>query len=172
MLKKLFVIGAAVASAGAAIGFVKGRAEFRTWGIDPLEKGRALPGDDLVPDAEAIDTRGIDIAAAPDDVWPWLVQMGYGRAGWYSYDQLDQRGRSADRIVEEWQALKVGDIVPTHPGGGFEVARLEAGRALVLRSDTALVAAQAATAREGAAGLGTATTGVRLSGAMLSGTPQ
>ena len=163
---------------GVAIGTTLGIAASRigrwrrTWGIDPAEATRALPGDDIVAEPSAAETRGITIDAPIDAVWPWLVQMGYGRAGWYSYDQLDQRGRSADRIVDEWQALKVGDIVPTHPGGGFEVARLEAGRALVLRSDTALVAAQAATAREGAAGLATATTGVRLSGAMLSGTPQ
>jgi hypothetical protein len=144
MLKKLFVLGAAVASAGAAIGFVRARAQFRTWGTDPVEKGRALPGDDLVPDAEAIDTRGIDIAAAPSEVWPWLVQMGYGRAGWYSYDQLDMNRPSADRIIPELQDLEVGDIVPTHPGGGFEVRELEPGRALVLYADRALIDAQAA----------------------------
>ena len=73
--------------------------------------------------------------------------MGFGRAGWYSYDQLDQRGKSADTLVEAWQALAVGDIMPTHPGGGFEVAALEPGRSLVLRSDTALVTAQTAAAR-------------------------
>lgn len=66
MLKKLFVIGAALASAGAAIGFVQGRAQFRTWGIDPHEGTKPLPGDDLVPAAEALDTRGINIAAPPE----------------------------------------------------------------------------------------------------------
>ena len=61
--------------------------------------------------------------------------MEFGRAGWYSYDQLDQRGKSADTLDEgAWQALAVGDIVPTHPGGGFEVVRgFEPGRSLVLR---------------------------------------
>jgi hypothetical protein len=163
---------------GVAIGTTLGIAASRvgrwrrTWGIDPAEATMALTGDDIVAEPSAVETRGITIDAPVDAVWPWLVQMGYGRAGWYSYDQLDQRGRSADRIVDEWQGLKVGDIVPTHPDGGFEVARLEPGRALVLRSDTALVSAQAAAARDHAGGLATATAGVRMSGAMLSGTPQ
>jgi hypothetical protein len=142
MFKRLFMIGAALASAGAAVGFVKGRAEFKTWGIDPQEREKPLPGDELVPDAEALDTRGIDIDAPVDRVWPWLVQMGYGRAGWYSYDQLDMNRPSADRILPELQDLAVGDIVPTHPGGGFEVRILESDRALVLYADRALIDAQ------------------------------
>lgn len=152
MLKRLFVLGAAVASAGAVIGFIKGRAEFRTWGIDPADKARALPGDDLVPEAQAIDTRGIDIDAPPEAVWPWLVQMGYGRAGWYSYDELDTNHPSLDRIVPELQQLAVGDIVPTHPGGGFEVRVIEPGEALVLYADRELIDAQAAASPEGLAG--------------------
>ncbi len=149
MLKRILMIGAAIASAGAAFGFARGRAEFRTWGIDPVEKGRAFPGDDLVPGAEAIDTRGLDLAAPPKDVWPWLVQMGYGRAGWYSYDQLDMNHPSADRIVPELQTLGVGDVMPTHPGGGFEVRILEPEQALVLYADRALMDAQKAAAPEG-----------------------
>src|SRR5512132_3328397 len=119
MLRRLFVIAAAVASAGAVYGFIQGRAQFRTWGIDPTEKAKVLPGDDLVPGAEAIDTRGVDIAAPPSQVWPWLVQMGYGRAGWYSYDELDTNQPSVERIVPELQTLDIGDVVPTHPGGGL-----------------------------------------------------
>lgn len=164
MLKRLFVIGAAIASAGAAIGFVQARAAFRAWGIDPDEAGKVLPGDELVPEAEVIDTRGIDIAAAPDDVWPWLVQMGYGRAGWYSYDELDMDHPSAERIVPELQKINVGDVFPTHPGGGFEVKVVEPGTALVLYSDRALVKAQAEAVREG---LETASPNVRATGAYL-----
>jgi hypothetical protein len=164
MLKRLFVIGAAIASAGAAIGFVQARAAFRTWGIHPDEAGKALPGDELVPEAEVIDTRGIDIAAAPDDVWPWLVQMGYGRAGWYSYDELDMDHPSAERILPELQEIKVGDVLPTHPDGGFEVKVVEPGTALVLYSDRALVRAQAEAAREG---LEKASANVRATGAYL-----
>jgi hypothetical protein len=164
MLKRLFVIGAAIASAGAAIGFVQARAAFRTWGIHPDEARKALPGDELVPEAEVIDTRGIDIAAAPDDVWPWLVQMGYGRAGWYSYDELDMDHPSAERILPELQEIKVGDVLPTHPDGGFEVKVVEPGTALVLYSDRALVRAQAEAAREG---LEKASANVRATGAYL-----
>lgn len=166
MLKRLFVFGAAVASAGAAIGFVKARAQFRTWGIDPAEAVTLLPGDEIVPDAEAIDTRGIDIAAPPEKVWPWLVQMGYGRAGWYSYDGLDMNHPSADRIIPDLQELKVGDTVPTHPAGGFEVREIEPEHTLVLYADRAMVDAQAAAAKEGA-GLEAASANVRATGKYL-----
>jgi proline iminopeptidase len=149
MLRRLFVIAAAVASAGAVYGFIQGRAQFRTWGIDPTEKAKVLPGDDLVPGAEAIDTRGVDIAAPPEQVWPWLVQMGYGRAGWYSYDELDTNQPSVERIVPELQTLDIGDVVPTHPGGGFEVRVLEPERALVLYADRALMESQKAAVPEG-----------------------
>jgi hypothetical protein len=164
MLRRLFVIGAALASAGAAIGFVQARAQFRRWGIDPAEANRPLPGDDIVADAEAIDTRGIDIAAPPEQVWPWLVQMGYGRAGWYSYDGLDMNHPSADRIIPEHQELAVGDIVPTHPGGGFEVKVIQPGEALVLYADRSMVDAQAAATKDG---LETASANVRATGMYL-----
>jgi hypothetical protein len=167
MFKRLFVVGAAVASAAAAVGFVKVRAQFRTWGIDPEEASKPLPGDELVPDAEAIDTRGIDIAAPPKDVWPWLVQMGYGRAGWYSYDELDMDRPSADRIVPELQELEVGDLLPTHPGGGFEVRIVEPRKALVVYADRSLVEAQAEAANVAGESLGTASTNVRATGMYL-----
>jgi len=167
MLKRLFVFGAAIASAGAAIGFVKARAQFRTWGIDPEEAAKPLPGDEIVPDAEAIDTRGIDIAAPAKDVWPWLVQMGYGRAGWYSYDELDMDRPSADRIVPELQHLEVGDLLPTHPGGGFVVKIIEPKKALVVYADRALVQSQAADAKAAGETLDDASTNVRATGAYL-----
>jgi hypothetical protein len=165
------LFGAAI---GTAAGITASRVSRwrRTWGIEPGEAERPLPGDDIVASSLAGETRGITIDAPPEAVWPWLVQMGYGKAGWYSYDQLDQRGTSATHINEAWQQLAVGDIVPTHPGGGFEVARLDPGRALVLRSDTELVMSQAAAAKAAGAGLETATSGVKVSGAILSGTPQ
>ncbi len=144
MLKRLFFFGAAIAAAGAAFAYVQGRALFRTWGVDADEQTKPLPGDDIVPEADAVLTRGIDVAAAPEQVWPWLIQMGYGRAGWYSYDQLDMNKPSADRIIPELQSLAVGDTLPTHPGGGFEVKVLDEGKALVLYADRALMMAQAA----------------------------
>jgi len=120
----------------------------RVWGVDPWEKDKALPGDDLVEEPNAIETRGLTIGAPPEAVWPWLVQMGYGRAGWYSYDQVDMRGKSEERILPEWQNLTVGDVIPTSPTTGFAVKVVEEGRALALFSDTALVASQAAEATE------------------------
>lgn len=76
----LLMTGAAAVTAAAAYGFAI-RPWWRSWGVDPAASGALLPGDDLVPDASAIDTRAIEIAAPPAAVWPWLVQMGYGRGG-------------------------------------------------------------------------------------------
>lgn len=133
-MRRRIIIGSAIAAA-SWLAFVATRQWWKTWGVVPDEATRPLPGDDLVPEAQASDTRGITIEASPDRVWPWLMQMGYGRGGWYSIDQLDMRGRSADSIVEAWQDLAVGQIMPTHPGGGFEVKRLEPNHALVLYGD-------------------------------------
>ena len=157
---------------GTATGMMIGRSTrwWRTWGVDPIDAARPLPGDDLVPAPTVIDTRGITIDAPPDAVWPWLVQMGYGRAGWYSYDRMDMRGKSADRIVPAWQTLEVGDVMPNSPDGGFAVRHLEPGRALVLYSDTALVASQAAAADSPERPDTPA--GLAASGAILSRTPQ
>jgi hypothetical protein len=135
MLKRI-IVGAGIAGLGWA-SYVAIRQWRATWGVDPDEAARTLPGDELVPAAKSSDTRGITIEAPAELVWPWLVQMGYGRGGWYSIDQLDMRGPSADRIVEEWQTLAVGDLVPAHPGGGFEAKVVDPGRALVLYADTA-----------------------------------
>ena len=176
-----------IALAGAIVGTMAGvaisaiRRWQRSWGIDAGETVRALPGDAVVLNPVASETRGITIDAPPERIWPWLVQMGFGKAGWYSYDRLDQRGHSADGIVEAWQALKVGDLMPTHPGGGFLVADIDPGRALVLRSDTALVTSQAeaaanwqktATFDEGEEPIESTPPGLAASGALLSATPQ
>jgi len=141
---------------------------WRSWGIHGGDVGRALPGDDLVVAAPVMDTRSIEIDASPSDVWPWLVQMGYGRAGWYSYDTIDMVGASSRRIVPEWQSLTVGDVVPTHPGGGFVVRGLEPERALVLYSDTEIVRSQATVARDSA--IESPTANVQAAGAVLGAT--
>jgi len=170
MLKRLFMAGAVFATGSAIAAFVPARTIWRTWGIDPAEQARALPGDDLVTEPIATETRGIDIAATPAAVWPWLVQMGYGRAGWYSYDELDVSRPSAERILPDLQALTVGDVLPTHPGGGFEVRVIEPEHALVVYTDRRLVEAQAAAARttsEASAGIDTASPNVRVTGAYL-----
>jgi len=149
VFKKLIAGSLAAAAALAAVGAWRCTRWWRTWGVRPIDSTTALPGDDLIGTPVATDTRGITIAAPPEAVWPWLLQMGYGRAGWYSYDRLDMKGTSADRILPEHQALAVGDIVPTDPAGGFEVKVLEPGRTLVLYVDTALVTARATAMRAG-----------------------
>ena len=169
MLRRLFFVGAALASFGAAIGYATVRTAFRQWGIDPAEGAKALPGDELIPEADLSDTRGIDLEAAPESVWPWLVQMGYARAGWYSYDQLDMNKPSADRIIPELQNLAVGDVVPTHPGGGFEVRILEPGRALVLYADRELMDAQREARPDG---IDSASVNVKATGAFLDASMQ
>jgi hypothetical protein len=179
-MRMRLVLAGVVAGTTAGVAVTKLQGWRRTWGIDPDEGRRVLPGDQVVPDPMAIETRGITIDAPPDRVWPWLMQMGFGKAGWYSYDRLDQRGSSVDRIVEAWQTLGVGDIVPTHPGGGFVVEEIDPGHAIVLRSDTELVTSQAAAwmkrveADRAAAGTPTESTpaGLAASSAMLGATPQ
>jgi hypothetical protein len=173
-MRARFMLAGVAAGVAAGMAVSQARQWRRTWGIDPDETTRALPGDDVVTDPVASETRGITIAATPDRIWPWLVQMGFGKAGWYSYDQLDQRGASSDEIVPAWGELKLGDIMPTHPGGGFEVVEFQPDRALVLRSDTALVQAQAQAwaARTGSEPVETSTRGVAASGAILNQTPQ
>ena len=168
MLKRLLVVGGAIAGSAVITACAAAWTTWRRWGIDPDEATRSLPGDDLVPKAEAIDTRGIEIAAPPATVWPWLVQMGYGRAGWYSYDGLDMNHPSADRILPAFQALAVGDVLPTDPGGGFEVRVVDPGRALVVYLDRALVQAQREQPGGPAGdGLETASANVRATGAYL-----
>ena len=86
------------------------------WGATDEEVAMALPGDDLLPVAEFNPTRAITIDARPEEVWPWIVQIGYGRAGFYAYDLLDNLGRpSAERILPELQAPQVGDWIPMSP---------------------------------------------------------
>jgi hypothetical protein len=113
-------------------------------GATDAELQRALPGDDLVPDPRYGYTHAISIRAAPRDVWPWLVQIGYGRAGWYSHDWLhrlmgiagsvDDERASAKRIIPTLQDLKTGDVVEIAPGMGFTVAAIEPEHVLVLHS--------------------------------------
>jgi hypothetical protein len=99
------------------------------------ERNRSLPGDELVGDAKVRWDHAITIRARPADIWPWLVQMGCRRAGWYSYDGLDNGGvRSAERIVPELQHVRVGDVFPMTPkvDDTFVVRLVDPERVLVL----------------------------------------
>ncbi|MCW2637661.1 MAG: hypothetical protein JWQ99_4028 [Blastococcus sp.] len=90
------------------------------WGSTPEEAAGPMPGDDLVPVAHFSATRAITINAVPERVWPWLVQVGAGRGGFYSYDLLDALGRpSAEQVLPEWQDVHIGDVaapMTQHPG--------------------------------------------------------
>jgi hypothetical protein len=132
-----FVLGTA---AGAYAGFV--RPWMMRWGSTHEERSRALPGDEIVRDANRV-TRAITIDAPPGAVWPWLVQMGQDRAGFYSHDRLERLFgadiHNADDLVPDWQQLEVGDLMRTYrvvrrfePLGWF-VAALERERLLILR---------------------------------------
>jgi hypothetical protein len=112
---------------------------YRRWLATPDEVLRPLPGDDIVPDASLVRTHGVTIDAPARAVWPWLVQMGADRAGWYRRDRLDDaEGVSARELVSDLQDLSVGDVVPPLPGtdDGLVVSVLDPGRSLVLASRT------------------------------------
>lgn len=118
------------------------RPQMLTWGATRDEASRAYPLDELIPDADSsVWTMATTLPAPPEKVWPWLAQMGYGRAGWYSWDRLDNAGKpSADHIVPEWQDVHVGQRMTEAADGRswFTVELAEPNRTLVLRTTVAL----------------------------------
>jgi hypothetical protein len=101
------------------------------WGATDDEVRRAMPGDQLILDA-AITTRAISIRAPAEQVWPWLVQLGYGRGGWYSYDWIDNDGRpSAEHVIPELQQLQAGDQILMLPDMGLRVREVGPNRYFV-----------------------------------------
>lgn len=84
-----------------------------TWGATDEEVRRSMPGDELVPDPYFNATRAVTVDARPEQIWPWIVQIGFKKAGFYSHDWLDNDGiPSAERIIPEYQNLAVGDLIP------------------------------------------------------------
>ena len=112
----------------------------RNWGATEEEVAMALPGDELTPPPIEQNTRAITIAAPPEEVWPWLVQMGADRGGFYSYAWLENlfglKIHNADRIVDGWQQLAVGDWVwgARNRSAGWTVELLEPNLALVMKT--------------------------------------
>jgi hypothetical protein len=126
------MLGLAVAGYAVTV-----RPRLLRWGATDEEVAAPFPGEGLVPGGERGATMAVTIEAPPSRVWPWLVQMGCARAGWYSWDRLDNGGvPSAERIHPEWQAISVGDRLASTPSESawFEVAAIEPERFLALRA--------------------------------------
>jgi hypothetical protein len=114
-------------------------------GSTRAERAASLPGDDVLPEATYVTTRAVTIAAPIADVWPWLVQMGQDRAGFYTHNWVERLLHSGipdvHELHPEWQHLEAGDLVRTNRdmGGramGWPVVSVDPGRSLVVRSRT------------------------------------
>jgi hypothetical protein len=133
------VVAAALAvGAGAAAYRLVWRQRLLTWGATAAEAAAVMAGDDLLPDADIVSTRAVTISAPPGAIWPWLVQMGSGRGGAYTYDWIENLFglgmHSADEVLEEFQNLKVGDAFPLGPNRPrMHVALLEPEHSLAFR---------------------------------------
>jgi hypothetical protein len=109
------------------------------WGATDEERSQSLTGDEIIPRPTVDMTRAVTVNAKSKAVWAWLVQMGQGRGGLFSYDWLENLAgldiHTLDHIAPELQTLNVGDAVPLGPGpnNGFFVAAIEPGRVLSLR---------------------------------------
>jgi hypothetical protein len=115
---------------------------FLRWGATGAEVAAELPGDDIVRVPRCASTRAIAIEATPEDVWPWLAQMGQGRGGLYSYEWIENLVgcdiHNADEVIPALQDIGVGDLIRLVPKEAptelaFEVARADVNRALVLK---------------------------------------
>jgi len=132
----LVEVGHAAVSVPLALAAPLVRRWHSRWGASDAEVSAAMPGDGVVPGCQVHWTRAISIDAPPEDVWPWLVQVGFGRAGFYSNDLLDNVGHpSASEIVPELQTLAVGDWIPMFKNvddtTAFRVHAFEPGSYLV-----------------------------------------
>ena len=113
---------------GTAIGAPVLRRRYNIWGATADEVASPMPGDELVPNPRLGYTRAISIAAAQDDVWAWLVQIGQGRGGLYSFDGLENLARcdihSTDRIHPDLQSLTEGDLIRLGAPEGYPCFRV------------------------------------------------
>src|SRR6516162_2721926 len=131
--------GAGLAAAAAAVSYPwLFRRPCLTWGATPEEVAGELPGDELLADAGIVSTRAITMDAPPATVWPWLVQMGSGRGGVYTYDWIENLFgldmHSTRRILPQFQDVKAGDEFPLGPGRpAMRVAVFDPERTFTLR---------------------------------------
>ena len=113
------------------------RPRLLSWGASADEVRRAYPGDRAVRDPHTVSTRAVSIRARPEQIWPWLVQMGAGRGGLYSYDWLDRLfgytgAASSDDILPGSEDLAVGDVIPLGNGPSWPVIVADRNQALVV----------------------------------------
>jgi hypothetical protein len=115
---------------------------YSKWGATGTEVEKPLPGDEQVPHPNMENTRAITIQASADAIWPWLLQMGQGRGGLYSYERLENLMgcdmHNADRIIPEYQQMEIGDKVRLSQGDNvpyFVVTDIVPGRAIILGGD-------------------------------------
>ena len=136
MLMKLTrrLITIAAAATGAYLQLI--RPWHERWGATDEENQRPMPGDEEVQRPMIKGTRAVTIEARPEEIWPWLVQIGTGRAGWYSYDWIENRMgldiSSTNRIIPEFQRLEVGDTIPLAPGLAIPVKAIKPNESLLL----------------------------------------
>jgi hypothetical protein len=128
-----------VLAAGGAVVAIGSRLH-RGWGATAEERAASLPGDEFIATPIYRSTRAITIDAPPESIWPWLVQMGMGRGGWYSYDKWvalvsSDSAESAQTIIPELQDLQLGDPVDLIKQMVFSVRQLDVNHALVLHAD-------------------------------------
>jgi hypothetical protein len=133
--------GIAFAAAAAMVAYpLVWRKPCLTWGATADEVSGQMPGDDLMPSPDLISTRAITVEAPPSAIWPWLVQMGSGRGGAYTYDWIENLFglgmHSANEILPQFQDLKVGDVLPlgSEDAPRMRVEVVDPERALVVRS--------------------------------------
>lgn len=136
------IVGLAVAAAAVAVASypLLWREWCQTWGATEEEARATLPGDDLLLRPDLLTTRAITVETPPSRIWPWLVQMGSGRGGAYTYDWIENLFgldmHSAEEILPQFQDLQIGEVLPVGEGGPkLLVEVLEPDHALVLRSD-------------------------------------
>lgn len=142
----LFWRGTLVGLSAIAAGFLALQWLGRTSGSTAAERRAPMPGDELVPRPNVGATHAVTLPAPPDRVWPWLVQVGWHRGGWYTPRWVDSllfpdNWPSAARILEEFQTLHVGDFVPDGAPDtecGFIVREIEPSARLLLESTTHL----------------------------------
>jgi hypothetical protein len=141
--RKRIIGGVAVATSLAVASYpVLLRQRCLTWGATPDEIARDLPGDELLVTADIVSTRAVTIDAPPSAIWPWLVQMGSGRGGAYTYDWVENLFglgmHSADEILPQFQNVKLGDEMEMGPNGPkMRVEVLDPERVFTIRLEDA-----------------------------------